>query len=617
MHQGTGGRCGCGPENSARKNATVESIEEFLHEPRIAYFSMEVALRSEIPTYAGGLGILAGDTMRSAADLGLPFVGVTLVSRAGYFRQEIDEQGRQVEHPAHWDPARWARSLGAKVAIAMEDRRVWIGVWMYVVQGQTGTRQPVLLLDTDVEDNDPEDRLITHYLYGGDDAYRLKQEMVLGIGGVRLLRALGFEIRQYHMNEGHSSLLGLELLRSYSYAPEGLQPGESVYDIPRVRELCCFTTHTPVQAGRDRFGYDLVKSISAGSIGYEPDSPAGGPSVDAHPENPAQQRLVDRPLLHRLAGEDCLNMTSLALNLSEYVNGVAKRHAEVAAKMYPGFRVHAITNGVHPDTWTDEAFGGLYDRYLPGWRYEAELLGRADCCIPDAEIWQAHLMAKQRLIDAVRDRCGLALDPRLPILGFARRMTAYKRPQLLFSDTARLQAIARDQPFQIVLAGKAHPRDAEGKKLIEQLVAQARSLAGSVCIAYLSDYDMALAHLLTAGADVWLNTPLPPLEASGTSGMKAALNGVPSLSVLDGWWIEGCIEHVTGWSIGDGNGNDADADARSLYEKLEHTVLPLCSRSVEANSEWIRLMKGAISRNGAYFNSHRMMRRYAAEAYVR
>jgi len=593
----------------------MHSLDEFLHEPRIAYFSMEMALRSEIPTYAGGLGILAGDTMRSAADLGLPLVGVTLVSRAGYFRQEIDPQGRQIEHPATWDPSQWARPLSAQVAIAVEDRRVWIGAWLYVLEGQTGARQPVVLLDTDLQDNRAEDRQITHFLYGGDETYRFKQEMVLGIGGVRLLRALGFEIRQYHLNEGHSSLLELELLRSYSYSPEELQPGESAYDIPRVRELCCFTTHTPVEAGHDRFGYDLVKAVSGGSIGYEPAAMGEPSSPDRLPGALAAQRLVDGPLLRRLAGQDVLNMTSLALNLSEYVNGVAKRHAEVSAKMFPGFHMHAVTNGVHPYTWTDEAFRALYDRHLPGWRFEAELLGRADCCISDGEIWQAHQAAKQRLVDAVRQRCGVVLDVAIPILGFARRMTAYKRPQLLFSNLARLKAIARDRPFQIVLSGKAHPRDEPGKRLIEQLAAHARLLDGSVRVAYLADYDMSLAQLLTAGSDVWVNTPLPPLEASGTSGMKAALNGVPSLSVLDGWWIEGCIENVTGWAVGDGAASDTDAGM--LYEKLEAIVLPLFYRSGAGNSEWVRIMKGAISKNGAYFNSHRMMRRYAAEAYVR
>lgn len=570
-------------------------ISEFIHEPRVAYFSMELALRSEIPTYAGGLGILAGDTVRSAADLALPLVAVTLVSRAGYFRQEIDAQGRQFEHPAAWEPISWARSLDAKIAVTLEGRKVWIGAWLYVLQSHLGGRQPVLLLDTDFDENAADDRQITHYLYGGDEAYRLKQEIVLGIGGVRLLQALGFEIRQYHMNEGHSALLGLELLRRHAYAPADLQAGESPYNLPQVRSLCCFTTHTPVEAGHDRFSYDLVRRV------FDEVMQLGG--------------FMDLATLKRLAGEDQLNMTRLGLNLSEYVNGVAERHAEVSRKMFPGYRVHAITNGVHPFTWVAESFRGLYDHYLPGWCHEPELMMRADCCIPEAAVWEAHVQTKQKLIDKVHAVSGMALQPTLPILGFARRMTAYKRPDLLFTDLERLKAIARQHPFQIVLAGKAHPNDQGGKQLIEQLHAQARSLAGVIPVVYLPDYDMDLAQILVAGADVWLNTPLPPLEASGTSGMKAAFNGVPNLSVLDGWWIEGCIEGVTGWAVG--SLGAADGHAQSLYDKLEHTVLPLYGSGGEVSHGWLRVMKGAIAKNAAYFNSHRMMRRYATEAYVR
>lgn len=563
-------------------------LDEFLREPRVAYFSMEIALRSEIPTYAGGLGVLAGDTIRSTADLEVPLVGVSLVSRAGYFRQELDAQGRQIERADPWDPGRWATPLGAKVAVTIDGNPVWIRGWLYVHAGYHDGRQPVVLLDTDLDENRPQDREITHYLYGGDEAYRLKQEIVLGIGGMRLLRALGFRVRRYHMNEGHSALLGLELLRRFAYPKEDLRAGEPLYDIPRVRELCVFTTHTPVETGHDRFGYELVGRILG--------------------------EAIDGQTLRRLAGEDCLNMTRLALNLSEYVNGVAKRHAEVSRGMFPGYQVHAVTNGVHPFMWTAQSFVEVYDRYLPGWGHEPEQLVRVDCCIPDAAIWEAHQRAKQALIDKVRALTRVKLHPKLPILGFARRMTAYKRPDLLFSDIERLKAIARERSFQIVLAGKAHPRDDGGKRLIEHLHAQARALAGVIPIAYLPDYDMALAKALVAGADVWLNTPLRPLEASGTSGMKAAFNGVPSLSVLDGWWVEGCIEGVTGWAIGDSAGS-AEADARALYDKLEQVVLPLYYGYGEDAAGWIRVMKGAISKSASYFNSHRMMRRYATEAY--
>jgi len=590
-------------------------LEQFIPSPRIAYFSMEIALRNEIPTYAGGLGVLAGDTVRSAADLALPMVAVSLVSRAGYFRQEIDAGGRQIEQPASWDPARFARALDAKIAVPIEGRAVWIGAWLYELEGHMGGLQPVLLLDTDLDENRREDREITHTLYGGDETYRLKQEIVLGLGGVRLLQALGFTIRHYHMNEGHSALLGLELLRRYAYPPEDLRPGEPPYDIPRVRDLCSFTTHTPVEAGHDRFGYELVQRVLGNAVDVEAMKRLAGAAAQRS-RLAIDEGYVDLATLKHLAGEDSLNMTRLALNLSEYVNGVAKRHAEISKTMFPGYQVHAVTNGVHPFAWTADSFRKLYDRYLPSWCHEPEQLVRADCCIPDAAVWEAHIQAKQALIDKVRAATGVALHPKVPILGFARRMTAYKRPDLLFSDLERLKAIARERAFQIVLAGKAHPRDEGGKRLIEQLHAQARALAGSVPVAYLPDYDLDAARAIVGGVDVWLNTPLRPFEASGTSGMKAAFNGVPNLSVLDGWWIEGCIEGVTGWAIGDSAGG-AENDARSLYEKLEQVVLPLYYGYAQDPGGWIKVMKGAICKNASYFNSHRMMRRYVTEAYLR
>jgi starch phosphorylase len=563
-------------------------LDDFIHEPRVAYFSMEIALRSDIPTYSGGLGILAGDTMRSAADLELPMVAVTLVSRMGYFRQEIDAKGHQVEHPDPWNPNTFAVPLDAMVAVTIEGRPVWIRGWLYVLQGRMNGHQPVILLDTDLEQNSSEDRQLTHYLYGGDITYRLKQEIVLGVGGVHLLQALGFEIRQYHMNEGHSALLAVELLHRYAFPREDLRPGELPYDIPRIREMCNFTSHTPVEAGHDRFPYDLVQRVLGD--------------------------IVDRATLKRLAGEDVLNMTRLALNLSEYVNGVAKRHAELSRTMFPGYLVHAITNGVHPQTWTCPGFAGLYDRYLLGWCHEPELLMRAECCISDDEIWNAHRQAKEALIAKVRTLTSVELRPEIPILGLARRMTAYKRADLLFADIERLTALARRYPFQIVLSGKAHPHDEGGKRLIETLHAHMRALEGRISVAYLPDYGMDIALSMVSGVDVWLNTPLRPLEDSGTSGMKAAFNGVPSLSVLDGWWIEGCIEGITGWAIGDSSESANGNDVRSLYDKLEQVVLPLFH---ENRTGWIAVMKGAISKNASFFNSHRMMRRYATEAYIR
>ena len=561
-------------------------ITPFTRQPHIGYFSMEIALAPDIPSYSGGLGVLAGDTLRSAADLRLPLVGVTLVSRMGYFRQELDSEGRQSEQPAAWDPAQKCEPLDAKIVVKIAGRKVWIGGWMYTVQSHLGGQIPVVMLDTDLPENDRADREITHFLYGGDQTYRLKQEIVLGIGGVRMLIALGLQVRNYHMNEGHSALLAVELLRRFEVFNRR-RPLEPSYNLPGVRALCSFTTHTPVEAGHDQFDWSLVQELL--------------------------QDFISLDELKKVAGEDRLNMTRLALNLSEYVNGVARRHAEVSQRMFPGYSVNAVTNGVHPRTWTAKSFATLYDRHLPGWCNEPTLLVRVDQ-IADEELWHAHAAAKAALIDRVKSRCGVQLDPALPIIGFARRMTAYKRPDLLFSNLEQLRAIARRHPFQLVFAGKAHPRDMAGKQLIAELHQNIRSLDGAVRAAFLPGYDMAIALDLVSGSDVWLNTPQRPLEASGTSGMKASLNGVPHLSVLDGWWVEGCIEGITGWAIGGDVETENGGDAEHLYQKLGEVVLPLWYGD---RASWVSVMKGAIGKNASFFNSHRMLRHYAIEAYLR
>ncbi len=559
-------------------------IDQHVARIRLAYFSMEIAIWPDMSTYSGGLGILAGDTARTAADLGLPMVFITLVSRDGYLRQDLDASGQQGDAPDPWEPQRQATSLNAMVAIEIEGRAVWIRPWLHVLEHPTGNAVPILLLDTDVPVNDPKDRAITGRLYGGDAAMRLKQEIVLGIGGERLLRALGFEIATYHLNEGHAALLTLSLLRRHPQVPMAAE-GDFPYDLSPVRESCVFTTHTPVDAGHDRFEYDLVQRLLGD--------------------------FIEPAVLRRLAGEDALNMTRLALNLSSYVNGVAERHQETAARMFPGYPIRAITNGVHPATWVHPAFARLFDALVAHWPHEPELLGRADQ-LSDADVRAAHAEAKAELLALIRASAGVEFDPALPVLAFARRMTSYKRPHLLLDDPDRLAAIARRHPFQVVFAGKAHPRDQGGRELIARLHADIQRLHGSVRMAFLRDYDLGLARKLVAGADVWLNTPQPPLEASGTSGMKAALNGVPSLSVLDGWWVEGCIEGVTGWAIGT-EGDPPETHGPALMDKLESTVLPLFHGDPAG---WCRVMKGAISKVGAVFTSHRMMRRYAAEAYL-
>lgn len=557
-------------------------ITPFLKRTRIAYFSMEVAFHAKIPTYAGGLGMLAGDTARSCADLELPVVFVSLVSRAGYFRQRIDADGRQVEEPDTWNPAAWCTPMDAMVAVRIDGRPVWILPWLYIHSSDHGHTIPILLLDTDLPQNAPEDRSITHFLYGGDDAYRLKQEIVLGIGGLRLLRALGFTLETHHLNEGHAALLLLELLDRSCAKGEG----KPDYDTAYVRSCCVFTTHTPVESGHDRFSYELFERMLPDFIPLE--------------------------ILKQFAGHDCMNMTRLALNLAGFVNGVARRHAATTAHLFPGYPIHAITNGVHPQTWTHPAFAELYSSNFPHWRHEPEQLVRV-LQLPDDDIWQCHRSAKENLVAEVKRRVGKTLSPSMPIMGFARRMTGYKRPTLLFQDIARLTAIAKEYPFQIVIAGKAHPRDEAGKEAIAEIYAVARRLEGNVKCIFLPDYDMHTASALVGGCDIWLNTPLPPFEASGTSGMKAALNGGLNLSVLDGWWIEACIDGVTGWAI-DHADDDEHAHARALYGKLGDVVLPLYYNDA---GQWRRMMKQSIAHIASYFNSQRMMRRYASEAYLR
>lgn len=564
----------------------MASLDSFISRTHIAYFSMEIAVRPEMRSYAGGLGILAGDTARSCADLEIPVVFVTLLSRAGYFRQAIDADGRQTEQPDWWQPERWCTPVNAMVAVEIEKRPVWIRPWLYVHTCPHGHQIPILFLDTDLDQNGVEERTLTHYLYGGDETYRLKQEIVLGIGGIRILRALGFDLHTYHLNEGHAALLTLDLLNRWRVPPTELVAGEPPYDIAEVRARCVFTTHTPVEAGHDRFSYDLFERLLPG--------------------------FVDLDALKLLAGSDRLNITRLALNLAGYVNGVARRHAETTQHMFPGYRVHAVTNGVHAGTWTHAAFAELFTAHLPRWRHEPEVLVRA-LQLPDDEVWHCHESAKGDLIRQVKETTGVVLDPDAPILGFARRMTGYKRPLLLFEDLDRLAGIAAQYPLQVVLAGKAHPRDSDGKDAIRQINALARRLQGKVTCVFLPDYDMQIAKSLVPGSDVWLNTPLPPLEASGTSGMKAALNGVLNLGVLDGWWIEACIEGVTGWSIGQ-DGDSPERHAAALYDKLDHAVLPLFYGEP---ARWRSMMKQAIGNIAYYFNSQRMMRRYASEAYLR
>jgi glycogen phosphorylase len=553
----------------------------------IAYFSMEICLEQAIPTYSGGLGVLAGDTLRSAADLKLPVVGVTLLHRKGYFRQHIDEHGNQTEGPVEWRPDEILKELPGLTTITIEGRDVLVRAWQHTIRGVTGHEVPVLLLDTALPQNSEYDRTLTDSLYGGDSQYRLCQEIVLGMGGAQLLRANGtLGDTRFHMNEGHSALLSASLLDWQLDGRKAFELTED--DLEAVRRQCVFTTHTPVPAGHDRFPGDLVRRV----LGDE-----------------TFQLLEAAKVLEN--GE--LNMTLLALRLSRFVNGVAMKHREVSLAMFPGFPVDSITNGVHAGTWTSPAFQALLDRRIPEWRTDNNYL-RYAVGLPLAEIRAAHMEAKKDFIAEVGDRTGVQLDPNIFTIGFARRATPYKRADLMFADTSRLAQLAEQVgPMQIVFGGKAHPHDGGGKDLIRRIHKAAEELKGRVSVVYLENYEMAIAAKMVAGVDIWVNNPMKPLEASGTSGMKAAMNGVPSLSVLDGWWIEGHIEGVTGWSIGSAESEgDQSKDAQDLYLKLERVILPLFYGLPFAYAE---VMRSAIALNGSFFNTQRMVEQYVRNAY--
>ena len=550
----------------------------------VAYFSMEIAIDRRIPTYSGGLGMLAGDTLRSAADLGIPLVAFSLAHRKGYFQQHLNQAGDQTEEIQPWNPADLCTEEAARVRVSVEGRDVTVRAWRYDMVGRYGHIVPIYLLDTDLDGNSGWDRGLTDHLYGGDTNYRLQQEIVLGLGGVRMANAMGLKVNVYHMNEGHAALLTLALLESEMGGGPLNSPTEA--DIQQVRNKCVFTTHTPVPAGHDRFSTEQAIRILGGD---------------------RTSRLEKLGVFE----DGLLNMTMLALRFSRYANGVAMQHGKVSREMFPQYQIDAITNGVHAPTWISEPVQQMLDVHIPAWRRDNLCLRNA-IDLPEQEILKAHHSAKEALLTEVASRTGLVLNPNVLTLGFARRAATYKRASLMFTDPERLLKIATQAGgLQILYAGKAHPADEPGKALIHNVIETAGKLSNDMLrIVYLENYAWDLGALLTAGVDVWVNTPRRPYEASGTSGMKAALNGVPSLSILDGWWIEGCIEGVTGWAIEDG-ADDAE-EALNLYSKLENGVVPLYRNEPE---KWAKMMRTTLAFNGSYFNTNRMVKQYTRNAY--
>jgi starch phosphorylase len=600
----------------------------------IAYFSFEFGVHQSLPIYSGGLGVLSGDHCKEASDLGLPFIGVGFLYPQGYFRQRIPTPGWQdaVYVPLNPDevPIRPVFDKSGErlfVQVQLDRQIVYAELW----QVQVG-RITLYLMDTDVEQNAPWDRELTHRLYGGDQEMRIKQEIVLGVGGVRALRALGIQPAVWHMNEGHSAFLVLERMR------ELVDRGLSFEDAAAtVRATSVFTTHTPVPAGHDAFPFHLVEKYF---WHYWDRLGLNRESFMALGE-------------HQQSWGSAFNMTVLALRYAAFTNAVSKLHGQVSRRMWnPAWPelpeeevpIANITNGVHLSTWMAGSLGRLLEDHLgEDWlqRHDDPALWRRLADIPDVELWEVRQHLKRKLMSFIRERArrqhiggqmdpeqvltaGTFLDPEALTIGFARRFATYKRATLLFRDMERLKALLHDRyrPVQIIFSGKAHPADDPGKHLIQQIYTLAKDPAFGGRIAFVEDYDMHVAHYLVQGVDVWLNTPRRPHEASGTSGMKAAINGVPNLSVLDGWWAEG-YNGFNGWAIGnqaqleDANAQD-EADAESLYRLIEEEVVPLYYQRDPDNIPrgWIQIVKEAIRTAAPIFCTRRMIKEYTEQLYV-
>jgi glycogen phosphorylase len=570
----------------------------------VAYFSTEFGLDESLPIYSGGLGVLAGDHLKSASDLGVPLVAVGLFYREGYFRQELEERDWQTERYPENDPGRLPLTLEpvAPVVELADDRGELVPIRLNVWRAEVG-RVPLYLLDTDAEGNPDWARSVTDKLYGGDRAHRIRQELVLGIGGVRTLRGLALAPTVFHMNEGHSAFLQLERMREL-VEDENL-PRDAA--LQRLRSSTVFTTHTPVPAGNEVFDAGLVERNLT--------------SLVARAGLSRNEFLA----LGRVQPDELgFGLTPFALRTSAHANGVSALHGEVSREMWHGLwpdrrpddvPIGSVTNGVHARTWLadelDALLGTEEDTGTPDFARAYQL--------DDDVLWAAHRAGKHELLDLIRMRgAGDAFDADALTIGFARRFATYKRANLLFSDPERLERLLcdPDRPIQVVLAGKAHPADEGGKTLIQQVVEFARDTRSHGRVVFLSDYEMTLARYLVRGVDVWLNNPRRPLEASGTSGMKAALNGVVNCSILDGWWAEGYSPEV-GFAIGGdwvAAGDEAQdaADASALYHVLEAEVIP----AYYDREQWLDLMRNSIAQLGARFNTNRMLVEYVERLYL-
>lgn len=598
-------------------------------DPRVAYFTMEIALSDQLPTFSGGLGVLAGDTIRSANNLHVPVVAVSLLHRGGYFKQTLDKDGTQHDEPISWKPESQLERLPTEISVKLDGKTVRVGAWKATLKNANDDHEtPVIFLDTDLPKNSNDHREITNRLYGGDDELRLRQEAILGIGGVRMLEALGCDgLKIYHMNEGHASLLVPELTLRTAARLSKKASDQAV--VAEVKEKCVFTTHTPVPAGHDRFPMEMVHEILDPEIvallHAEPEGAMHEAPMDANPsaKQAESQRAGGIAVAEPAAATDgTLNMTLTGFWGSGRINAVARRHGEVSRQMFGRDDIQSVTNGIHATTWVCGDMAKLFDKAIPAWREDNTELRFALDLEPKA-LLKAHLRAKVALIDRVNELTDAGFDVDTFTIGFGRRATAYKRLTLLLRNPKTLDEIAEKHGgIQVVLAGKAHPKDEPGQAMIVDTLRKAKRLK-HVRIVYLPGYNMDLCGLMTAGSDIWLNTPRPPLEASGTSGMKAAINGVPSLSTLDGWWLEGCVEGLTGWAIGKDDfapgskrkaptTNTQDKQhAEDIYHKLDSQILP----AYDNRAQWAHIMANTIAINGSHFTTQRMVREYVAGLY--
>ncbi|MBU0529911.1 alpha-glucan family phosphorylase [bacterium] len=540
---------------------------------KIAYFSAEIGISAKLPTYSGGLGVLAGDHIKAAADAELPMCAVTLLYKEGYFKQRIDDDGKQTEAYPQFDPNPLLKKLPIKFTLPLRKRDVWIQVYEYRHKGLTGHEIPIYFLDANLEENFRDDKVITLRLYSGDKDHRILQEAILGFGGIKLLDELQYnDIETYHMNEGHAAFIIMQLLRKYNGNHE------------EVRKRCHFTTHTPVPAGHDEFAIDRCERMLDGLL------------------------WKSLSKIHSIQNGR-LNMTELGLHFSRSANGVSKLHGEVAQNQFPDYKIGYITNGVYHPYWVGKEFREVFDNRLPGWRGDPNRLLNIDAILPE-ELITAHQSHKDFLLGYANSQTQMALSNDVLTIGFARRAARYKRASLIFNDLERLVEIGRGK-IQIVFAGKAHPADNDGKSIIYDIIQNAKKLFGTIKVVYLENYNLWLGRIITSGVDVWLNTPRRPNEASGTSGMKAALNGIPNLSILDGWWAEACKHGKNGWGIGNSELVDDEADANHLYELLENEVIPIFYNNQD---KWVSIMSESI-KTGVNFTAYRMIKDYQEKYY--